>query len=274
MLPNLLIIGGMKCGTTSLHYYLQQHPQIFMSRIKELNYFHAARNWSRGRAWYEAQFPVDRPVRGESSPYYTDFPVDPGIPARMRDLVPQAKLIYLVRDPVQRIISQYVHHVAINREHRPFAEACGAPPYLNHSRYARQLEHYLAHFPRAQILVVPAESLRTDRLATLRDIFQFLGVAPDFVSPRFTCERLRARDQRRATILGRWAAPLRQWQWLHALPPDLRWRLVNLPYWPFSEPMPVPELTPATRDRLHTELAPDARRLREITGRDFPGWCV
>jgi hypothetical protein len=68
VLPNLIIIGAPKCGTTSLHHYLSLHPQISMSREKELNFFIAERNWSKGIAWYAAQFAADNKVRGEASP--------------------------------------------------------------------------------------------------------------------------------------------------------------------------------------------------------------
>lgn len=102
MLPNLVVIGGMKCGTSSLHYYLSLHPQISMSEPKELSFF--AENWPRGRDWYEAHFPEDLPIRGESSPNYMKHPAFPGVPERMVSLVPDAKLVYLVRDPIARIV--------------------------------------------------------------------------------------------------------------------------------------------------------------------------
>ena len=93
MLPNLVVIGAERCGTSSLHRYLGSHPQVFMSRKKELNFFVAEREWRRGRRWYERQFPTDAPVRGESSPAYTAYPVFSGVPARLAALVPDAKLL-------------------------------------------------------------------------------------------------------------------------------------------------------------------------------------
>ena len=105
MLPNLIVIGAERCGTSSLHRYLRSHPQVFMSKKKELNFFVAEREWRRGRSWYERQFPADAPVRGESSPAYTAYPVFSGVPARLAALVPDAQLLYLVRDPVERTIS-------------------------------------------------------------------------------------------------------------------------------------------------------------------------
>ena len=97
MLPTVIVIGAAKCGTTSVHEYLDDHPEVAMSAEKELNFFVEEKNWPRGIAWYESQFDPDAPVRGESSPTYTAYPEYHGVPERIRSVVPDAKLIYLVR---------------------------------------------------------------------------------------------------------------------------------------------------------------------------------
>src|SRR5438309_2284856 len=112
MLPNLIVIGAARCGTTSLHKYLAAHPEIAMSREKELSFFVEEKNWSRGLGWYAAQFGAQAPVRGESSPAYSAFPLYRGVPERMARTVPDAKLVYLVRDPIARIASHYTHRSA------------------------------------------------------------------------------------------------------------------------------------------------------------------
>src|SRR5205823_11980303 len=94
-LPNLLIIGAAKAGTTSLHRYLDLHPSIFMSRSKELQLFNQD-DWRERRDWYRAQFPTAAPVRGESSGAYTMHPVLPCVPERIKATIPDARLIYLV----------------------------------------------------------------------------------------------------------------------------------------------------------------------------------
>ena len=109
MLPNLIVIGAAKCGTTSLHAYLDEHPEIAMSREKELHFFVDRKNWGRGIEWYEAQFDASAPVRGESSPGYSAYPLYEGVAERMARVVPDAKLVYLVRDPVERVVSHYTH---------------------------------------------------------------------------------------------------------------------------------------------------------------------
>ncbi len=83
-LPNLIVIGGLKCGTTSLHHYLNLHPEIGMSRPKELNFFVEELNWELGADWYRGHFPADVAVRGETSPHYTNRPRFEGVAERMR----------------------------------------------------------------------------------------------------------------------------------------------------------------------------------------------
>jgi hypothetical protein len=108
-LPSLIVIGAQKCGTSSLHAYLDAHPEIAMSTPKELDFFGGPgfANWERGVDWYRAQFDPEAPVRGESSPSYTAYPFVVGTPERIHALVPGAKLIYMVRDPIERLLSQW-----------------------------------------------------------------------------------------------------------------------------------------------------------------------
>ena len=81
-LPNLIVIGGQKCATTSLHYYLNLHPQISMSREKELNFF-SERNWHKGIEWYKSNFTGRTKIHGESSPSYTNYPFNKEVPKRL-----------------------------------------------------------------------------------------------------------------------------------------------------------------------------------------------
>ena len=146
-LPNLIVIGGLKCGTTSLHHYLNLHPQIAMSRPKELNFFVAELNWELGPEWYASHFERDAEIRGETSPHYTNLPRFEGVAERMRELLGDgARLIYMVRDPIERMLSHYLHNVGGGYESRPMAEALADPDsaYVARSRYAMQLEPYLA----------------------------------------------------------------------------------------------------------------------------------
>jgi hypothetical protein len=186
MLPTFLIIGTMKGGTTSLYNYLRGHPQVFMSATKELHYFVAEKNLSRGRGWYERNFrdAGDAVAVGEASPDYTKYPIYQGIPERIANTMPRVKLLYVIRNPLHRIRSHYLHDIARGRERRPISEAVpGNTHYLAPSKYALQIDQYLEHFPRDQLLIITSEALRSDRRATMRRVYDFIGVDGDWSAP-------------------------------------------------------------------------------------------
>src|SRR5688500_8499904 len=189
-LPNLIVIGGLKCGTTSLHHYLNLHPEIAMSRPKELNYFVAELNWPLGRDWYASHFEPEAAARGESSPHYTNRPRFEGIAARLAQTTPDARLIYMVRDPIDRMLSHYLHNIGGGYDDRPLEQALAEPEsaYVDRGRYFFQLEPYLDRFDRDRIALVTREELKTDRAATMRRVFSFLGVEEDFTSEQFERE--------------------------------------------------------------------------------------
>jgi hypothetical protein len=191
MLPNLLVIGARKAGTTSLYHYLSEHPDVWMSPRKELRFFVAERNWPRGLDWYERFFPVAAPVRGEASPCYSEYPLHDGVPARIAALVPEAKLVYLVRDPIERMVSHWVMDHAMGWRPRPFLQEVADADHSRFALYGRywmQLERYLEHFAPEQIRVIDCDALLTRRTEVMAGLFAFLGVDPAFASP----ERFRA----------------------------------------------------------------------------------
>src|SRR5437868_4814595 len=149
MLPTFIVIGAMKAGTTSLHLYLDEHPQVFMARPKELNFFAEEFNWSEGLDWYEARFEgaAGAQAIGEASPNYSMHPYRDGVPGRMASVIPDAKLVYVVRDPIARIRSHYAHHALRGETVRSIDEEVFASrQYVLASRYAHQIEQYLEHF--------------------------------------------------------------------------------------------------------------------------------
>ena len=191
-LPNVVVIGAMKCGTTAIHRYLDAHPDVTMASRKEVNFFvgpdappagHTAATspgqWHRGVQWYAALFDPSRPVRGESSPGYTS-PDHPEVARRMAATLPGARLVYLVRDPAQRAVSQYRHHHRDGTETRPLGEAVLDPrsQYIARSRYHERLEPFLRYFPAEQILVVLQERLLADRKAEVARVYAHAGADP------------------------------------------------------------------------------------------------
>lgn len=285
-LPNFIIIGGMKCGTTSLHHYLGEHPEIQpLPGIKETNFFSGPADGipyppgSRRiaeRDEYEALFDDRYPVRGEASPCYTLYPRRKGVPERMSRLVPDAKLIYLVRDPIARAVSQYHFSVSVEGETRPMEQALLAVDdpvslFTCPGLYAMQLERYLRQFSQNQILVVDQADLHADRRGTLSRVFAFLGVDDGFFSARFA-EEFNVGSERRAysrlIVLQR---RLRRTP-LARLPRSVRRPMRRIVERCFTKPLEREHLTERANVRLSEFYAADVERLRAITGMSFDRW--
>ena len=273
-LPNLIVIGAQKCGTSVLHYYLSLHPEVSMSKPKELNFFIEERNWPRGIDWYKSQFDADARVRGEASPNYTAFPQHQGVPERMASVVPDAKLIYMVRDPLERIAAHWVHNYAKRREKGTLAETLVHPntSYVTRSKYAMQLERFLEHYPKEQVLVFQQSELRHKRMETLRRVFDFVGVDAAFEHPRFEQERHQTSGKTRATRLA-----VR----LERMGRSRRGRLLPSNFWlvlddrlPLRRTIKRPDVRASLPPDTLVELRADAERLRELTGRDFSNWKI
>ena len=273
-LPNLVVIGAQKCGTSGLHFYLDLHPEISMSEPKELNFFIGERNWPRGLEWYRAHFDPASRVRGESSPNYTAYPHHEGVAERMHSVVPDAKLIFLVRDPLERIAAHWVHNYAKRREKGDLRETLLHPSttYVTRSQYHLQLTQFLNHFSESQLLICDQTDLRLRRSQTLREIFAFLGVDSGFEHRRFHRERHRSSRKRRATPLGTKIQSHRRTRWGKRVP-VLAWNLLDKGL-PLGKPIPRPDVREALGPEVLELLHEDAERLRELTGRRFESWSV
>jgi len=286
-LPDAVCIGASKCGTTSLHYYLHAHPEIGVPRQKEVHFFLDPGNWRRGVDWYCRQFPAAR-VRVESfGGGYTHYPMQQGVARRMAEVLPHGRFIYMVRDPVERMLSRYVHNVCECLETaEPPAAFAGEPlrnPYVAESLYFTQLAQYLEFFAADRFLVIEYDDLRHRRRETLRAVFRFLGVDEAFWSPAFEVVRHPTAGKRRKTGFG--AALHRRFGRhllgaLGRLPlamPAQRWvahRSDQALYWLFSHPMERPVLEPALRARLYDIFRPEVQQLEAFTGRRFAPWLA
>lgn len=304
-LPNFLIIGAAKSGTTSLYYYLKDHPDIFMSTIKETNFFlgdgeratrevsldGSTREISRAStlADYSALFgaATTEKARGEASPKYLYYP---GTAERIKVAVPNAKIIAVLRHPVERAYSAFLHHVRENQEeYTDFAAALRAEPeriargvdpkyhYRNRGFYARQLEPYYEIFGAEQVHVYLFEELR-DPLGLLRHLFGVLGVDPSF-APDVSAQHnisgvpkskllhsvygfLKTSDKNAFKELGK-----------RLLPTTLRQRLKgrvvrNLQ----KNNLSKPSLAPETRAELLQGYREDILQLQNLIGRDLAHW--
>jgi Sulfotransferase domain len=277
-LPNLLVVGAAKCGTTSLHYYLSLHPEIHMSTPKELNFFQDPKCMDR-LDLYAAFFDERSPVRGESTTIYSMHPVIPLVPQRISSALPAVKLIYLVRDPVERAFASYVEEVTHAMERRTFEDAFRDvdDPYNRYvaaSRYATQIERFLSCFSPDDLLVVDQSELRDRRSETLRQIFRFVGVDDGFTTQDFERRLNPTGDKRERSALGRrlrHTAPARA---VVRLPPRFAGVLLRPVRRVLSARIEIPSPDPRLRERLVQALEGEVSHLRRLTGNQFAGWSA
>ncbi len=181
-LPDFVIIGAMKCGTSSLHAQLAAQPQFFMSEPKEPNFFSNDEIYAKGEAWYRGLF-AKAPkgaIKGESSTHYAKLPTYPKTIERLAALIPDAKFVYVMRDPVERLVSHYIH------EWTQGVITCGIddalekhPELIAYGRYAYQLQPWIDRFGKNRILPVNFEKMTAEPEAELRRIASFLGAEGD-----------------------------------------------------------------------------------------------
>ncbi|HEX9997049.1 MAG TPA: sulfotransferase [Abditibacterium sp.] len=260
-LPNFIIVGAAKAGTTAVYYYLAQHPQIYVTPLKETNYFALAGQKCAfagpgdndyvnqlsitSEEAYRAQFDGvrDETAIGEASPLYLYSPV---AAQRIRETVPHAKIIAILRNPIDRAYSAFLHLLRDHREgERDFDQALRNEAehiaanwehiwhYIGMGRYFEQIKRYYDLFPREQIQIFLYRDLRADPRAVLRDVVRFVGADENFefdISHRYNEASL-----------------------------------------PLGE---RPPLLPATRARLQNELRGDILALQELIGHDLSHWLT
>lgn len=184
-LPDFFIIGAAKSGTTTLHNYLAQHPSLWMSAIKEPCYFDPnlpseQRDPEKYRKLFEGA--NEEQYRGESSTNYTMWPQVPNVPRSISAVVPHARFIYLLREPIERCYSHFKHRH--ERERLPgqpyrmtFEEYLAFDPLIaDASDYAAQIRQYLDYFPKSSLLLLPFERFVKEPAGVLQELFGFLGV--------------------------------------------------------------------------------------------------
>jgi hypothetical protein len=178
-LPDFVIIGAMKSATSTLYHWLAQQPEVFMASPKETNFF--ARDWDRGLDWYRSCFEGAEPgqLLGEASVMYTSPEHADASAARMKSVLPDARAIYVIREPVERIRSHYRHEVQRHREVRPLLDAIGEPDnsYLANSMYFARLEPYIRHFAPDRLLVVRFEDVIRQPWPGWNDTLGLLGLS-------------------------------------------------------------------------------------------------
>lgn len=245
-----------------------------MSKPKELNFFIEERNWPRGEEWYRRHFDPAAKVRGEASPNYTAYPQHMGVPERMASVVPDAKIIYVVRDPLERIAAHWVHNYAKRREKGDLASTLNHPntSYLIRSQYAMQLRRFLKHYDSDNVLVLDQADFRSDRAATLRKVFEFAGADPSFTHPGFERERHATARKTRATRVAVSMEKAARTRWGRVIPPKVWFALDER--LPMRKPIERPDVGAALSDEALRALRDDAEDLRGLTGRSFENWSI
>lgn len=265
-LPDFVVIGAMKCGTSSLHEQLALRSGVHMSTPKEPNFFSDDANYARGIEHYLACFEGVQPgqIAGESSTHYTKLPTWPHTVERMAALLPDAHFVYVMRDPIERILSQYIHEWTQREVAEPLERALRLHErFAAYSQYARQLAPFVRRFGRQRILLVAFERMLAQPDAELARICAFLGdPTPD--PPRWrevparnvSAERLRRSALREGLLSLR---PLRALA--DRLPAGLRdtlkrpWRMRGRP-----------RLSAAARAYLVEQIDPDLAALSSQLG--------
>src|SRR3954447_11809385 len=302
---DFVVIGAFKCGTTSLFEYLRRHPEIYMPPGKEIPYFgrDAQRVWSGWQVYLDDVFAGAPPhtLRGTATPQYMSG-AELDVPRRLRAAAPDAKLVAILRDPVERARSHHRMEVMLGRETRCFdraiaellaprsLEAARRRPtrpscYVVYGEYGRILGGFLDAFPRQQLLVLFTEELERSPQAVMRRTLEFLGADAGFVPPDLGTHHARGASGRRVPWLdlsrvheaAARNGPLRcAWR---ALPAELRRAVLRrdralrhrLFLWNRLEgPDDQPEPRPATIEALADHFAQDRRRLSQILGHEPP----
>jgi hypothetical protein len=269
MSPDFIVIGAMKCATSTLHDQLAAQAGIFMSDPKEPNFFSDDDQWEKGWSWYQGLFEGGKTaaLRGESSTHYTKLPTYPDTVDRIHQCLPEARFVYLMRDPVDRLVSQFIHEWSERTIVGPIDEAIDRYPRLiDYSLYATQLHPYLDTFGTARVLPVFFESLRNQPMAELDRIVEFLGFEgkvswqPDPDAANVSLERMRKNSLRDYLVDQPLLARLRR----RLVPKSFRERVKGL--WRMSD---RPVLSEAVRKRVEAEIDRDLENLSRWIGMDL-----
>lgn len=274
--PNLFLVGAMKCGTTSLHNMLAAHPSIFMCQDPKEPAWFAGGNSGKDLRWYLERFAQARDERfvGESSTDYTKATRLGGVAERIKAFAPDARILYIMRDPVARAVSHYWWEVEYSAEGRSFFDAMKASREIaDVGNYALQLEPYIAAYGRDRIHVLTMESLTAAPQPSMLAIFDFLGLEPFAAAPAAL-----AHDNRGHKTVPRVSGPFSKFKgtpvWAAAkavMPPALRKQVMATLARPVERTIPPDELAAAV-ETIRPRMMKETEALSRLLGRSFPEW--
>lgn len=279
-LPDFLIIGAMKAGTTSLHDYLGRHPDIYMSHPKEVHYFTDNVFFKKDLDWYKSHFITEKLLAGTSPQNYTKlhWGISGKVPKRLFEHIPDVKLIYVVRDPVERIESHYRENQAAGHAPEEGLNRYLSDLWDNHfvltSMYYFQISKYLEYFPKEQILILTAEELLSNRLETLNKVFRFLSVREMGNAELFDYKKNTKNSKKKRTGFSK-VLYNSSTSFIRNLVPAGIKRVIReskayntMIYKPVSSE----KIEPEVRERLIRFLKDDIRKLEDFSGKDLSEW--
>ncbi|WP_298845046.1 sulfotransferase [uncultured Roseobacter sp.] len=204
--PGFIIIGAMKCGTSTLQVQLAAQDGVFMTDPKEPNYFSDDDIFAKGPDWYAALFAGAGAgdLTGEASTHYTKLPTWPDTVARLHAAAPDVKLIYMIRNPVDRAVSQYIHEWSTERTSADITRAFADLPEITaYGQYGMQITPFAETFGREALMLTSLEQFRADPQAELARIGDFLGLAsPPVFHPDQAQQNVSAQRVRRLPLHG------------------------------------------------------------------------
>lgn len=274
-LPEFILGGAQKSGTTSLHYYLNQHPDIFLhtGKLQEIHYFDDPDNYKKGIDWYVTFFKdIDgHRLIGQNCPAYMYFDY---VPERIYKVMPGVKFIFILRNPVDRAYSHYWHVWRKNRERKKFEVALKLEnerillgyrykrnySYLSRGKYMSLINNYLEYFSRSQILIIIYEEFVKNPNFVLEKCFNFLEVESNFhVETSIVYNKAKIPRNRliRKFLTNRYC---RKIQFLQKIDNKFNYRIR------------YPEMIEKTKNELNTYYKNDIRELQTFLDKDLSFW--
>jgi hypothetical protein len=272
MLPNTIIIGAMKCGTTSFCKYLRAHPDIFLPKKAEIEFF--SEGFPRNSlGYYESLFKCREKVVVDNSPGYSMVHKYKAVAERIYSTLPSAKIIYLVRNPIDRLHSHYTHSFLLGKENSDFYLSARAEIKKNHyistSRYFSQLNEYLKFFNNAKIKLIQAEELRNDRKKTIQKVFKFLKVNPEFWHKDYDISYHQSSLKGKKNIIGKIIYKLRLSKKIKPFIPEIIERhFKKITEHNYS----IPDMPREVKEKIIEHLEADIMKLESYTGWDLSHW--
>ncbi len=274
MKVDFMIIGAMKCGTSTLAKILSHHPQVSFSKRKEPHYFN--KNWKENLHEYEKLFEQKEGViYGEGSTSYTQYPKPLNVWDHIYDYNPNTKFIYIVRNPLKRVVSHYMHFFARGKEKQSINEAIvDNPAYLNATRYYMQIKPFIDKFGRDNVLILDFDEFLKNKSLLLKEIADYLKIdlAPmmDFQDVHENVSINQVRINQKIEFL-KYKQPFKFV--LNSVSDGTKQKLITMSKSLFGKKVSeVPELLPEIKEYIIRALESDIIQFEEITARDYSHW--